>query len=68
MSGITRILVTPISVDDVTHALENTVYTAVGLSILGFQHLQVQRRELAKQVAGAMRQVTDQVERTVGGG
>ena len=63
MSGITGI-----SVDDVTHALENTVYTAVGLGILGFQHLQVQRRALAKQVAGAMRQVTDQVERTVGGG
>ena len=35
-----------ISVDDVTDAVENTVYTAVGLGILGFQHLQVQRRQL----------------------
>ena len=58
---------TGISVDDVTDAVENTVYTAVGLGILGFQHLQVQRHELAKQVAGAVRQVADQVERTVGG-
>lgn len=57
-----------ISVDDVTQAVENTVYTAVGLGILGFQHLQVQRRELAKQVSGVVRQVTDQVGRPVGDG
>jgi hypothetical protein len=57
-----------ISVDDVTQAVENTVYTAVGLGILGFQHLQVQRRELAKQVSGVVRQVSDQVGRTVGDG
>ena len=62
MSGIAGI-----SVEDVTDAVENTVYTAVGLGILGFQHLQVQRRELTKQVSGLVRQVTDQVERTVGG-
>jgi hypothetical protein len=62
MSGIAGI-----SVDDVTGAVENTLYTAVGLGILGFQHLQVQRRELAKQVSGVVRQVSDQVERTVGG-
>jgi hypothetical protein len=62
MSGIAGI-----SVDDVTDAVENTVYTAVGLGILGFQHLQVQRRELTKQVSGVVRQVADQVERTVGG-
>jgi hypothetical protein len=67
MSGITRISVDELT-NTVTHALENTLYTAVGLGILGFQHLQVQRRELAKQVSGAMRQVTDQVGRTVGGG
>ena len=62
MSGIAGI-----SVDDVTDAVENTLYTAVGLGILGFQHLQVQRRELSKQVSGVVRQVPDQVERTVGG-
>jgi hypothetical protein len=57
-----------ISVDSVTRAVENTVYVAVGLGILGYQHLQVQRRELTKHVAGAMRQVSEQVGRTVGGG
>jgi 2C-methyl-D-erythritol 2,4-cyclodiphosphate synthase len=59
---------TGISVDDITHAVEDAFYAAVGLGILGFQHLQVQRRELAKQVAGAVRQVTEQVERTIGDG
>jgi hypothetical protein len=54
-----------ISVDDVTTAVENTVYTAVGLGILGFQHLQVQRRELSRHVSSTVRQVADQVERTV---
>jgi hypothetical protein len=63
MSGISGI-----SKDDVTRAVENTLYTAVGLGILGFQHLQVQRRELTKHVSGAVRQVTEQVGRTVGGG
>ena len=57
MSGIT--------VDDITTAIENTVYTAVGLGILGFHHLQVQRRELGRQVSAAARQVADQVERAV---
>lgn len=53
-----------ISVDDVTTAVENTVYTAVGLGILGFQHLQVQRRQLARQIEATVRQVVDQVERS----
>jgi hypothetical protein len=54
-----------ISVDDLTTAVENTVYTAVGLGILGFQHLQVQRRQLERQVTATVRQVAEQVERTV---
>ena len=54
-----------ISVDDVTTAVENTLFTAVGLGILGFQHLQVQRRELGRQVSSTVRLVADQVERTV---
>jgi hypothetical protein len=52
-----------ISVDDLTTAVENTVYTAIGLGILGFQHLQVQRRQLRRQVESAVRQVAEQVER-----
>jgi hypothetical protein len=57
MSGIT--------VDDLTTAVENTVYTVVGLGILGFQHLQVQRRELERTVSSTVRQVAEQLERTV---
>jgi hypothetical protein len=51
----------PISVEDVSRRVENTVYTAVGLGILGFQHLQVQRRQLMQALDATMRQV---VERT----
>ena len=53
------------SVDNVTDAVENTVYTAVGLGILGFQHLQVQRRSLERTVAATVRQLAEQVDRTV---
>lgn len=53
------------SVDNVTDAVENTVFTAVGLGILGFQHLQVQRRELERAVTATVRQLAEQVEHTV---
>jgi len=57
------------TVDEVASAIgekvENAVYTAVGLGILGFQHLQVQRRQLRRQVTATARQVADQVERAV---
>jgi hypothetical protein len=52
-----------ISVDDLTTAVENTIYTAIGLGILGFQHLQVQRRQLRRQVESTVRQIAEQVER-----
>ncbi|HEX6423714.1 MAG TPA: hypothetical protein VFZ79_09555 [Acidimicrobiales bacterium] len=55
-----------ISVDDLATSVENAVYTAVGLGILGFQHLQVQRQQLARQVSATVRGVTEQVERTLG--
>jgi hypothetical protein len=54
------------SADDVATAVENTVYTAVGLGILGYQHLQVQRRELRRQLVSAARALAGEVERTVG--
>lgn len=57
----------PGSFDDITTAVENAVYTAVGLGILGLNHLQAQRRELSRHVGETVRQVTEQVERTVGG-
>ncbi|HEX5946201.1 MAG TPA: hypothetical protein VFY82_07985 [Acidimicrobiales bacterium] len=53
------------SVDNVTDAVENTVFTAVGLGILGFQHLQVQRRSLERTVSATVRQLAEQVDRTV---
>lgn len=56
-----------ISVDTVTDAVENTVYTAVGLGILGFQHLQVQRREVERTVTATVRQLAEQVDKAVNG-
>lgn len=54
-----------ISVDDVTTTVENAVFTAVGLGILGFQHLQVQRRQIARQVSATVRGLAAEVERAV---
>jgi len=48
-----------ISVEDVSRRVENTVYTAVGLGILGFQHLQVQRRQLMQALDATVRQVAE---------
>lgn len=53
MAGISR--------DDVTHRAEEALYTAVGLGILGVQHLQVQRRELARALDGARERLGRQV-------
>jgi predicted urease superfamily metal-dependent hydrolase len=58
--------VSGITVDEVTKRVENTVYTAVGLGILGFQHLQVQRRELRRSLDAVLRQVADAAGRTAG--
>jgi hypothetical protein len=49
--------------DELSKTVENAVYTAVGLGILGFQHLQVQRRQLERQVTSTVRQLAEQVER-----
>lgn len=54
-----------ISVDDVTTTIENAVFTAVGLGILGFQHLQVQRRQITRQVSTTVRELAAEVERAV---
>jgi hypothetical protein len=34
--------------------VENALYTAVGLGVLGFQHIQVQRHELAKTLSSTL--------------
>jgi hypothetical protein len=41
------------STDEISKRIENTVYTAVGLGILGFQHLQVQRQQLKRAIENA---------------
>jgi hypothetical protein len=43
------------STDDFSKTVENTVYTAVGLGILGFQHLQVQRQRLTRALQNALK-------------
>ncbi|MGH9230001.1 MAG: hypothetical protein ACRD07_14970 [Acidimicrobiales bacterium] len=44
-----------LSTDDISRRVENTVYTAVGLGILGFQHLQVQRQQLKRALENALK-------------
>jgi hypothetical protein len=43
------------STEEISKWIENTVYTAVGLGILGFQHLQVQRRQLKRAIENALK-------------
>lgn len=54
-----------ISVEDLTRHAENAVYTAVGLGILGFQHLAVQRRELQRTLETTVRTVVEAAEQSV---
>jgi hypothetical protein len=54
-----------LSSDDLSTTVENALYTAVGLGILGYQHLQVRRREVQRQLATVARLVGEQVERSV---
>lgn len=59
-----------ISLDDVSSATKDAVYTAVGLGILGVNHVQAQRRQLQRQVEDTVRAVTEtlteRVERAAG--
>jgi hypothetical protein len=43
------------STEEISKRIENTVYTAVGLGILGFQHLQVQRQQLKRAIENALK-------------
>lgn len=42
-----------ISVDDIPRMVEDTVYTAVGLGVLGFQRMQVQRQQLKRSLSSS---------------
>lgn len=46
-----------ISVDDIPRMVEDTVYTAVGLGILGFQRAQVQRQQLKRSLSSSCGEV-----------
>ena len=54
-----------ITADDLGRHAENAVYTAVGLGILGFQHLAVQRREIQRSLETTVRAVVEAAERAV---
>jgi predicted urease superfamily metal-dependent hydrolase len=43
-----------ISTDEVSKAVENTLYTAVGLGVLGYQHIRVQRQQLERTLRAAL--------------
>jgi hypothetical protein len=52
-----------ISTEDISRHAENALYTVVGLGILGFQHLAVQRRELQRTLETTARAVAEAAER-----
>jgi hypothetical protein len=57
--------------DEITKMVEDTLYTAVGLGVLGFQRMQVHRQELKRSLAGfareARRNATELVDRAASG-
>jgi len=53
-------------VDDLRRGARDVVYTGVGLGILGFQRLQVQRRELEKALGVELPTTPDALGRLVG--
>ncbi len=56
----------PDPLDDLRRGARDAVYTGVGLGILGFQQLQVQRRELEKALGVELQPPTDVVGRLLG--
>jgi hypothetical protein len=51
-----------ISVDDVPRVVEDTVYTAVGLGVLGFQRVQVQRQQLKRSLSNSYGEVREALD------
>ena len=47
--------------DDLVRRAQDGLYTAVGLGVLGVQHLQVQRRELAQALDGLRARLDEQL-------
>jgi hypothetical protein len=49
--------------EDIRRGARDVVYTGVGLSVLGFQHLQVRRRELERSLGVSIPQGVDALGR-----
>jgi hypothetical protein len=56
----------PDPLDDLRNGARDVVYTGVGLGILGFQRLQVRRRELEKALGVGLPPSSDSLGRLVG--
>jgi len=56
----------PDPLDDIRNGARDAVYTGVGLGILGFQRLQVRRRELEKALGVELPTSPDSIGRLVG--
>jgi len=52
---------TSFKVDDVTKIAKDALYVGVGLGVIGFQKIQVQRNELQKQLKGQVGGAREQV-------
>jgi hypothetical protein len=56
----------PDPLDDIRNGARDVVYTGVGLGILGFQKLQVRRRELEKALGVELSPAPDRLGRLLG--
>ncbi|HEX8804966.1 MAG TPA: hypothetical protein VF743_12260 [Acidimicrobiales bacterium] len=54
-----------ISVDDIPRLAEDALYTAVGLGVLGFQHIQVQRQQAKRSLATTLGEAREAVDERV---
>jgi hypothetical protein len=57
----TRVGSMQISTERVARTVEDTIYTAVGLGVLGFQHLQVQRQGLKRSLSSTIESVEERL-------
>jgi TolA-binding protein len=53
----------PVKIDDITNLVKDTVYVSIGLGVIAFQRVQVQRQELRKQLEGQLGDARGSVEK-----
>lgn len=51
---------------DMSEAIKDSLYVAVGLGVMGFQQAQVRRRELSTQFEGQLSETGEQLQRLAG--